>query len=409
MTQTNTAVVSVFLDGQSQRQKVGRIAWRNRHAWFEYDPSFLTSGLQISPFHLNLEPGVIESPFEPCEGLHGVFNDSLPDGWGRLLIDRKLAGRGHAPYNILPLDRLCQAGNNTMGALTYEPDLNDLTRTDISVNLDRLQSAATDILQGKASDILDDLANLGGSPGGARPKIVVGVDADHSNIIHGADAASDGFSSWIIKFRSTNDHEELPAIEMAYSLMAKSAGVEMSETHLFHGESDSDYFGTKRFDREGPKRFHMLTACGLLHASFRVPGLDYKDLLKATRALTRDMREVKKMFRLAIFNVFAHNRDDHSKNFSFLMDEKGTWKVAPAYDLTWSIGPGGEHSTMVMGEGRAPTRDHLFALGKEIDLSEKYIGHAMDEVSEAISSWQSHAANAGLSKTATDMVVKFHT
>jgi serine/threonine-protein kinase HipA len=170
--------------------------------------------------------------------------------------------------------------------------------------------------------------------------------------------------------------------------MAMEAGVSMPDVHLFPSQQGKGYFAVKRFDREGNKRLHMHTASGLLHSDFRVPSLDYEDLLTLTGSLTKDIREVEKMYRLAVFNVLAHNRDDHAKNFSFLMNKAGAWKLSPAYDLTFSSGPGGEQSTMVAGEGRNPTIKHLIKLGIEAKLSKGLIESIIDQTKQALNRWK---------------------
>jgi len=180
----------------------------------------------------------------------------------------------------------------------------------------------------------------------------------------------------------------------------------MPNVHLFSASEGPGYFATKRFDCDGANRFHMHTACGLLHADFRVPSLDYQDMLTLTFMLTRDIREVEKMYRLAVFNVFAHNRDDHAKNFSFLMDPQGVWKLSPAYDLTFSSGPGGEQSTMVMGEGRNPGIENLIDLGLEAKLSKSRITQILDQTRSALSSWTTLAKHYGVSEAKTHVIAK---
>jgi serine/threonine-protein kinase HipA len=172
----------------------------------------------------------------------------------------------------------------------------------------------------------------------------------------------------------------------------------MMETHLFPSKKSPGYFGTKRFDRQKNKRFHLHTAAGLLHANFRQPALDYTDLIKLTLFMTRDMSQAEKMFRLAAFNVLSHNRDDHGKNFSFLMDETGQWALSPAYDLIYSAGPGGEQSTMAAGEGRNPGQAHLLELAKTTSLPAKKAKEIIDQCRSALNKWDALAKEAGVSK-----------
>lgn len=189
--------------------------------------------------------------------------------------------------------------------------------------------------------------------------------------------------------------------------MAKEAGVSMPEVHLFPSKKGGGYFAVKRFDREDGKRYHMHTVAGLLHSDFRTPSLDYEDLLNLTGALTKDVREVEKMYRLAVFNVLAHNRDDHAKNFSFLMDENGEWRLSPAYDLTFSSGPNGEQSTMVMGEGRKPTLKHLIKLGLEAGLSQAFIDSVIEQTQQALSLWRDLASRYKVSEKNIELIEVF--
>lgn len=181
---------------------------------------------------------------------------------------------------------------------------------------------------------------------------MIGVDQKRQTLIYGTPDLSDEFEPWLVKFPNVKDGLDAGAIEYIYALMAVRAGIDMMEVHLFPAQKGGGYFATKRFDRKGKKRLHIHSACGLLHSDFRTPSLDYEDLMALTMILTRDVREVEKMFRWAVFNVLAYNRDDHGKNFSFLMDVSGQWRLSPAYDLTFSSGPQGEQSTTVMGEGK---------------------------------------------------------
>ena len=209
----------------------------------------------------------------------------------------------------------------------------------------------------------------------------------------------DSHEHWMVKFPNSTDGADAGAIEYVYALIAKETGIDMMPVHLFEASQGSGYFATERFDRISNQRFHMHTVSGLLHADFRMPSLDYEDLIALTSALTKDMREVEKMYRLAVFNVMSHNRDDHSKNFSFLMDDKGEWKLSPAYDLTFSSGLRGHLSTMVMGEGQSPTIEHLVRLGKEANLKRSEIDDIIEQTRQALEQWENLAINYGVTKT----------
>ncbi|WP_439479886.1 type II toxin-antitoxin system HipA family toxin [Chryseobacterium aquaticum] len=395
--------IKVGLNFGSGIQAVGRLAIRDGIIYFQYDEEFLQTSLEISPIKLPLQRGVIELPRDPFEGLAGVFNDSLPDGWGRLLFDRMLRSEGISSSDISPLDRLAYVGLHGMGALIYEPDQSPDSSNEM-IDLDVLATQTEDVLQGDSEDVIAELLALNGSSAGARPKALIGVDAKRKNISYGANLLNDGFEPWMVKFPNSLDGKDAGAIEYVYALMAVDAGINMPEVHLFPSKKGGGYFAVKRFDREGNKRLHMHTVSGLVHSNFRFPSIDYEDLLSLTGVLTKDIREVEKMFRLAVFNVMAHNRDDHAKNFSFLMNEFGEWKLSPAYDLTFSSGPGGEQSTMVMGEGRNITVKHLTKLGKEAKLSKEFVENVIEQTVSAISKWSNFSEDFGVSKSNRELI-----
>lgn len=395
--------IKVGLNFGSGIQPVGRLAIRDGIIYFQYDEEFLQSNLEISPIRLPLQRGLIELPRDPFEGLAGVFNDSLPDGWGRLLFDRMLRSEGVSPSDISPLDRLAYIGLHGMGALIYEPDQSPDISNEM-IDLDLLANQTEDFLQGDSEEVIAELLALNGSSAGARPKALIGVDEERKNISYGANLLNDGFEPWMVKFPNSLDGKDAGAIEYVYALMAVDAGINMPEVHLFPSQKGNGYFAVKRFDRDGNKRLHMHTVSGLVHSNFRFPSLDYEDLLSLTGILTKDIREVEKMFRLAVFNVMAHNRDDHAKNFSFLMNEFGEWTLSPAYDLTFSSGPGGEQSTMVMGEGRNITVKHLTKLGKEAKLPKEFIENVIEQTTSALIKWSNLSKNFGVIKSNRELI-----
>ena len=395
--------IKVGLNFGSEIQSVGRLAERNGIIYFEYDEDFVQNGVEISPFKLPLRNGVVELPSDPFEGLAGVFSDSLPDGWGRLLFDRMMRSQRISPSQISSLDRLAYVGLNGMGALVYEPDSSPPIIQEF-IDLDHLATQTEKILEGASGEIITELLALNGSSAGARPKALIGVDQARKNISYGVNQLNDGFEHWLVKFPNSQDSTDSGAIEYVYALMAKEAGLYFPDVHLFSSQKGNGFFGVKRFDRQENKRFHMHTVSGLIHSNFRFPSLDYEDLLSLTMALTKDIREVEKMFRLAVFNVMAHNRDDHAKNFSFLMNEFGEWKLSPAYDLTYSNGPGGEQSTMVMGEGRNITIEHLIKLGLEAKISKELIDQIIEKTRNSLSKWNYLANIYGISKSNIELI-----
>ena len=308
---------------------------------FEYDSDWLNNGFRISPFSLPLIKKVFIPKYDPFGGLFGVFNDSLPDGWGRLLVDRLFLKNKINPAEIDNLNRLAVVQESGMGALTYKPEHRFESENSIQ-DYDILAQECSKILESQNSDNLDELFQLGGSSGGARPKILTSVDNE----------------DWIIKFPSSSDPKNIGEKEYQYSLCAKDCGINMTETRLFSSKICSGYFGIKRFDRKNGRKI--------------LPNLDYNILMKLTLELTRNYEDIEHLFRLMCFNVFAHNRDDHSKNFSYLYDgNKKEWHLSPAYDLTYSSSFNGEHATTINGEGKNPDLDDILAVAKNIGFKEK--------------------------------------
>ncbi len=404
MSFTPVSVLNVSITLAGKPVPVGRLALSNRQIFFEYDRGFLERGLALSPFKLPLKPGVQSNSDGLFDGLFGLFNDSLPDGWGRLLLDRQLRQRRIAPETLTALDRLAYVGRTGMGALQYEPDHSETTDLSAALDLDRLAQESHAVLDGDASDVLQELLALNGSSAGARPKVMVAVGKNQKRIVTGMVETGDNMEPWIIKFTNSQDARDAGPVEFAYSIMARIAGVEIPDTYLFLAKKGAGYFGVKRFDRRGSERVHMHTVCGLLHADHRIPSLDYETILKATMHLTKSMPEVEAMFRLAVFNVLTHNRDDHAKNFAFLMEPDGTWKAAPAYDLTFSSGPGGEHSTTVMGEGKNPGPEHLLKLGQKMGISRA--AEIIQQVQQIVSKWSVYAILAGVTDESRESIGK---
>ena len=382
---------------------VGRLASRQNKIYFQFDDEFLDRGYEISPFRCPLSPGLKTFDSNLFDGLPGVFYDSLPDGWGRLLLDRKMRSLGVLPQQLSALDRLRHVGESGMGALVYTPSETEDAVQD-ELNLDSLASDVAQILEGEASEVIEKLITLNGSSAGARPKAMIGVDSHKQRIVHGAQDLGLDYEPWLVKFPNTTDGRDAGAIEYVYARMAIDAGVEMENVYLLPSQTGPGFFATERFDRNASKRTHCHSVCGLLHSDFRIPSLDYQDLIELTMVLTKDIREAEKMFRLAVFNVLAHNRDDHSKNFSFMMDSTGTWKLSPAYDLTFASGPNGEQSTMVLGKGRNIEISDLIKLGIESKLSHSLVDSVIERTRSALSRWRELASNHGVQSSNVSLI-----
>lgn len=385
----------VKLDLEGQSYEAGELVLFNGKIFFRYFSAFLQSGLNLSPIKLPFNDEVAAAEPQPFEGLFGLFNDSLPDGWGRLLLDRYLRARGLQPETLSPLDRLAFVGREGMGALQYEPENTAWASEFGATDLDALAGASLKLIKGSSTELLEDLLQMAGSSGGARPKIKIGWQPKTGVLFYGGEALREGVEPWLIKFPATTDWPDIAHIEWAYHKMALAAGLEMSPCRLFEGKSGRCYFGTQRFDRlQNRQRLHMHTASGLMHDNFALSSMDYGHLMDAAFRLEKKVAAYEKAFRLAAFNVFAHNRDDHSKNFSFLMDGKGDWRLAPAYDLTYSSSAYGLHSTTVAGESRNPGSADLLRLAAHFGL--KNAATILAEVRAAVAQWDQVARDCGV-------------
>lgn len=400
----NIEKIFVYILFDKELISVGELVSKGKSIFFKFYPEFVQRNLEISPFKLKLNLNINQADPEPFEGLFGVFADSLPDGWGRLLLDRAYTAKGLFIDDITALDRLAHVGNSGMGALLYKPEIKNEFQLESKIELDKIATATKKILSDQATNLLDEVYQLGSSSGGARPKIFVGYDPQTDEIIAPEYNLPKNYDHWIIKFPSTTDRKDIGNIEYAYYKMALDAGIEMSESRLFKGKSGRVYFGTKRFDRIKNNRLHLHSAAGMMHDNFRLSSLDYGHLMDCAFKLERDVKAYEKILRLAAFNVFAHNRDDHSKNFSFLMDKNGVWKFAPAYDLTFSSSSHGMHSSTVAGEGSNPTIKHLLELASYFKI--KNGKKIIDEVHEVTQNWKIYASDCGVTTESTSHIEK---
>jgi len=382
----------LYVPVNNQKITVGQLGEHRGRFYFEFDTSFLNEGFFLSPFKLPMVAGLQE-----FTALPGVFDDALPDGWGRLLMDRFLRQQGQNPAEFTALDRLAWMGDHAMGALVFHPPRDVSPDEHLKgFELGRLAQEAQEVFAGEAKGVLPELLRAGGSPGGARPKVLAGLHGE--TIFTGAEPYPPGYEAWLVKFFAKSDSPETGVREAAYADMAKRAGIEFPEHRIFELK-EGRFFGVKRFDREGERRIHMHSLANLIGADFRVPGLDYQEIFKVVRLVTAQQEEVEKLFRLMVFNVLAHNRDDHSKNFAFLFTPAKGWVLAPGFDLTYTDGPGGEHTTTVAGEGKNPGKKELFSVGKGAGLKEATMNRLYEQVREAIDHWPKLAKAYGMKKT----------
>lgn len=358
----NLEKVDVFFKGSP----VGTLAaLPNGKVAFAYAPSWLLAGFSISPLSLPLKQEVFIPKNDYFGGLFGVFGDSLPDGWGRLLTDRFLAKNGLDPNKITALTRLSLLSPTGLGGLTYEPNFFDDDPSE-KVDFDALRHDCDLVSQNGMADF-DEIFRLGGSSGGARPKVHLTIDG----------------KEWIVKFPLRYDPPEIGAMEFAYNEAAAEAGIEIPLHRLFPSALGPGYFGSERFDRTPEGRVHVLSLGGLLDISPTIPCLDYLGFLELVSALTQDPNEVEKAFRVLCFNVEAQNVDDHAKNFSFLYDEMAKrYRLSPSYDLTPPLGKK-EHEMMVNGTG-LPSEADIKAVAKKALIRSSEAAKILSSVKKAV-------------------------
>lgn len=344
---------------------------------FEYTPEAVAASLELSPLHLKLRADAYGAFPPHLHRLPGLIADSLPDGWGLLLMDRLFRQQGLRHPG--PLDRLAFIGDRAMGALRFVPaSAPDAQEPDWS--LLALAQESERALAGDAGAALRELALTGGSPQGARPKALVQYDAATAQVGTRHDAPG---VPWLVKFPAQGEHKEVCAVEQLYAELARGCGLEVPASAWFDLSSTLAAFGVARFDREGGLRVPVHSLAGLLHVDFRLPGsADYTAFLRATRLLTRDEREVEKAYARAVFNALFHNRDDHPKNFAWRMGRDRRWRLAPAFDLTFSEGPMGQHHMDFCGEAAAVGRAHLLALAAQGGVQPKQASATIDRMLE---------------------------
>lgn len=406
---------------------VGYAEWltEENRAAFQYDPGFLSSGLQLAPITMPLSSAVYDFPQlskDTYKGLPAMLADSLPDSFARKVMDAYYQATGKEASRVTPLEYLCYLGKRGMGALEYEPAIPEKKfANSVLINLEELTSLANAVLSrrqnitAKGHDALIDILRVGTSAGGARAKAVVAYNEKTRELRSGQVDAPEGFEHWLLKFDGVdNDTFREPKgfgrIEYAYYLMAKAAGVEMTECRLLE-ENGRAHFMTRRFDRNGNKKLHMQTLCAIAQMDYRRPeGNSYELAFRALRALNLDYSQQEELYRRVLFNIIARNQDDHTKNISFLMNTSGEWSLSPAYDIAYAYNPEGEwtamHQMSMLGKRKDFSRDDMLQFGKLQGV--KKAPDILEKVLEAVSNWKTFAQQAGLDGVMTKQISAAH-
>lgn len=393
---------------------VGQLAQNKLSVYFQYDADYVSSYPNLSPFKIPLNTEIHQAPKKPHYGLHGVFADSLPDGWGLLIMNKIFRKNGVNSAQITAMDRLSFMGNNCMGALKYSPTSSlKIKNDDAMLDLNQLGNNAAALFEGDSNVVLSQLANTG-SPGGAKPKAQVYIHTSHPEKV--TSYPKQGYLPSIVKFTSSTlllgDEEGL--CEAAYLTMAKDCGIEVPDWQLVNGFRNNKpirWLMMTRYDCKHNAntigRYHVHSLSGLLDADYRQPSLDYEDIIRASQALCQSPEVGKEYFKRAIFNLFTLNQDDHSKNWEFLQDDKGQWAPAPFFDITFSPTAFNEHSTSYCGYGKNPP---LKAMQKLATLANyKNWGLAKIEIEKilnSISQWDEVAKSLNIKNSTHKMISK---
>jgi serine/threonine-protein kinase HipA len=412
-------------------KRVGAVAWNadTELASFEFETSFLANKWDLSPLKMPLseaEKRIYSFPelknTNTFKGLPGLLADVLPDKYGNNLINAWLSKNGRPANSMNPVELLCFIGKRGMGALEFEPVVPKTNSSATKIELDSLVSVIQEILSGRQNfntsltgdqaKALSDILKVGTSAGGARAKALIVYHPETKEIRSGQADAPHGFSHWLLKFDGVTDQQlAIPSgygrVEMAYYLMAKAAEIEMTECRLLE-ENDRAHFMTKRFDREGNKtKLHIQSFCAITHYDFNeITSFSYEQLFETMRSMMLPYSDAEQLYRRMLFNVMARNCDDHTKNFSFVMDKTGTWKLAPAFDICHSYRPGStwvnQHCLSINGKRQNFTRSDLTEIAKQMNI--KKADSIINQISAIIKRWNDFAEQTKVESNLRDAI-----
>ena len=389
-----------------EERRVGELLAQDGIHYFSYDPDWLKAPLPLSPYQLPANPGVSSHRDGHFLTLPSLCHDSLPDRFGMMVLKKNLSEKGvHDPS---PLQMLTCLGDRTMGALRYEP-AEVASDTPGPVDLVKATRSARQLMQHAHGPELDPaLLQAGGTAGGMMPKILASLSPDGDSISTGTHQIPAGWESWLIKL-NTRDKKEAALIELehAYFAMARESGLTVPETRLIYDENGLVHFAIKRFDRDAAdpnQRIHIQTYAALAGINYQEPTSDYEDLLRLTKHLTRNHEDVREQFRRMLFNVLAYNRDDHAKNFSFRMNEKGEWSLTPAYDLLYTDNDLGGNWMTVRGKRNQLKLDDFLQLAELMGIGSRQFHEMRQKMEDALRQWPSFAKASGLGPGLTKVV-----
>lgn len=403
--------LEVWAEHLPQPVLVGRLNYEvaSRVGYFEWSDEARELRLALSPFMLPLQGGVWSSRNAedlPAEyrGLPGMLNDALPDGWGLYLLDKALARLAIKPEHISSAVRLAYLSDRAWGALSFRPAIDD--DHDREMSLDVLGRGVEATIEGHLDEVSNELLKAGSSPQGARPKVMVDLSDDHRHARVTKGVPPRGYNSWLIKFASRNEPVDAPIVELAYMQCAREAGLGVMDSMLLD-INGKPAFATRRFDRTSHARVFCHSLGGLIHFSHRAPGLDYANLAQAMDSLSVPQASYRQAYRRAVFNAAMSVRDDHSKNFAFMLDRNQQWDLSPAFDLTYMEGTAGYHTlTFAGGESIDPTREDLLRLADYYRVDHGEAGRMIDDTLEVAERAGAVALHLGASKSTVEPIAR---
>ena len=400
-------------------KKIGTILLKDGRVYFEYDKEFKNSKLEISPLKLPLSlEGVYTNNDEHYfEGLAGVFHDSLPDKFGTKVIERYFESKNIPSYELNVVQKLMFVGDKSIGAISYKPSIHKLDnhKQQELIELNSFYENAKKIISGDAIDVVDEMLTFmdsAASAGGARAKAIIGYNPNSKEIISGIKKELPiGFEHYLIKFDFLNDNQrsqDYTKLEYLYMNMAKEAKIEVPNIELLEHGNLTHYL-IKRFDRVNGKAKHLHSVAGLTHCNFNVPmHYSYDELFRLTRYLTGNQQDLYELYRRMVFNIIGRNQDDHAKNFAFLMDEKGTWSLSPAYDITYANGMNytKNHQLSLRGKTNDFTKKDLLEIAKLHSLKENIAKEIIEQTIDIFSTFRNRAKELEINEESIGKIEK---
>lgn len=385
-------------------------------ASFEYAPDFARSGIEPAPVAMPVRSGAIYRfpDLSPAtfHRLPGLFADSVPDKFGNKIIDQWLVQNGRDPKSFTALERLCYTGSRGMGALEFYPVMGPDPVKSEPLEIERLRTLAANILDQRKKvkvrlrekDAFEQIVRVGTSAGGARAKVLIAYDDSTGTVLSGQVRAPKGFGYWLLKFDDIENNRDkenadpagFGALEYTYSQIAKEAGIKMTECRLLE-DGDHRHFMTRRFDRaENGGKLHYQSLAAIAHYDFNIAGAySYEQAFAIARQIGLTTADIEQMYRRAVFNICARNQDDHTKNIGFLMDKRGNWSLAPAFDVTYAYNPAGRwtgtHQMTFNGKREKFTLDDFKAVAKSAGLVQGRYKRILEQVQDALAGFKKRA------------------